>query len=271
MKWRCTWCDEPHETNDPPCDNCGHNSFRRAEDELETVETGTQYVWVCANCGREHVKNSPPCSRCNNPSLEKREPDYADVDADLEVPSYLSLAKPYMPAVAVIGIVVLLFATGIIPVSILPGVGTPSPPDAPGDGTESAGLDLEEAETLVYTQLEAERQDAERSQKEVDSGLAALAEYRTHQLVAAADADEEPPGWPDPGSFDPACDGEIGSVELDGIEEPITAFEDESALADATVDSLLAADESFVLERGSTEGLDIHVYEESVYVVYLSC
>jgi len=271
VKWRCTWCDEPHETNDPPCDVCGHNSFRRAEDELETVDTGTQYVWVCADCGREHVKNSPPCSRCNSPTLEKHEPDYRDVDADLEVPSYVSLAKPYVPAVAVIGLVIALFATGIIPASILPGVGAPAPPDAPGEGAEAAGLDLFAVESEVHDRLEAERESAGEASRTYDDGLAGLAEYRTHQRVAAADAGVEPDEWPNPADFDTTCEGDIEPVEIDGIGESIDAFEDESALATAIVDILIAESQSAALEGWTAEGLDVHVYDGTVFVVYLAC
>jgi ribosomal protein L40E len=77
MEWRCEWCGKPHESDDPPCDNCGHGSYERAvvqrTDLAEGGDPDTMTVWVCTACGREHPKNSPPCSRCNNATLEREE------------------------------------------------------------------------------------------------------------------------------------------------------------------------------------------------------
>ena len=75
MEWRCEWCGKPHETDDPPCDHCGHGKFEKAivrqTERVDDPDTTT--VWVCTECGREHPKNSPPCSRCTNATLERRE------------------------------------------------------------------------------------------------------------------------------------------------------------------------------------------------------
>jgi len=93
MEWRCEWCGKPHESDDPPCDNCGHGEFERAVvREAGDAGPDSTMVWVCPECGREHTKHSPPCSRCNNPTLERREkrvdesnlteaPGTADADA----------------------------------------------------------------------------------------------------------------------------------------------------------------------------------------------
>lgn len=75
MEWRCEWCGKPHETDDPPCDHCGHGTFEKAivRQTERTADPDTTTVWVCTECGREHPKNSPPCSRCTNATLEKQD------------------------------------------------------------------------------------------------------------------------------------------------------------------------------------------------------
>ena len=274
MKWRCEWCGKPHEEDDPPCDNCGHGSFEKAivrEPSYETVDTGPTYVWACPNCDREHVKNSPPCSRCGNPDLEKVEQDYADVERDLETPSWLEVAKPYAPVFLVAAVVIALFATGIVPLSAIPGLGTPDPPeapDAPGNGSEAAGIDLEAVELAVHDQLEAERSAASR---EYDDGLAAFAEFRNRQLVVAADEGVEPDDMPPLNAFDPTCGEETptgGSVTLG---DPIDAYDDEPELATAIA---VAIQSESAIEGGSSfvaEGLDVHVADDTVFVYYLTC
>ncbi|MXV64354.1 hypothetical protein GS429_20240 [Natronorubrum sp. JWXQ-INN-674] len=277
MKWRCTWCGKPHEENDPPCDNCGHNKFEKAivregEGEQEpgtgddtaagTVDTGTQYMWVCDDCGRQHMRNNPPCSRCGSHDLEKIEQRYDDIDRELETPSWFEVAKPYTPIFVVIGLVVALFATGIIPLSVLPGLGEPSPPDAPGEGTEAAGIDLEATESAVHDRLEAER-DVSRT---YDDGLAAYAEYLNRALIAIEYEDADPEGV-EPGDFGVDCQDELLHGQLP-VTLTITDYDDEGALADDVVDSLR---ESTGGSEFGGEGLDLHVVDGSVYVFYAAC
>ncbi|WP_137290198.1 hypothetical protein [Natronorubrum halophilum] len=274
MKWRCTWCGKPHAENDPPCDNCGHNAFEKAvvregDDEssvprTDTVDTGTTYVWTCPNCGRDHVKNNPPCSRCGNPDLEKTEQTYDDVERDLVTPGWLEVARPYAPIIVVFGLIVALFATGIIPLSIIPGVGPPSPPDAPGEGAEAAGLDLEAAEGEVHERLEAERDgDASRTH---DGDLAAYAEYHNRALVAIEYEGAEPDGV-EPSDFGADCRDAPHIRQFPGTLSTAD-YDDEAALADDIVASL--RDSSGGPELDS-EGLDLHVVDGSIYVLYAAC
>ncbi len=277
MKWRCTWCGKPHETNDPPCDNCGHGSFERAvvrEPDPETVDTGPTYVWTCTDCGRDHVKNSPPCSRCGNPTLEKREQEYADVERDLETPSWLEVARPYAPIIAVLAVVIGLFATGIVPPSILPGIGTPTPPDAPGDGEVAAGLDLETVETEIYDRLEDERRAEGAPTRTYDEGLAAFAEYRNRQVVVANVEEREPDDPPELSDFDTTCSGAIvlGSPQV--IVDDLDAYENESELA-ADVASGLLENRDYrteALADRDAEAVDVHVGpDDEVFVTYVAC
>ena len=272
MKWRCEWCGKPHEENDPPCDNCGHGSFEKAivrEPDFETVDTGPTYVWACPNCGREHVKNSPPCSRCGNPELEKTEQEYADVERDLETPSWLEVAKPYTPIFLVFVVVISLFATGIVPLSAIPGIGTPSAPDAPGEGTEAAGIDLEAVELEVHDRLEADR-SADAS-VQYDDGLAAFAEFRNRQLVVADDEGVDPDDAPPLSEFDPTCGDATPAGGAFTLGESIDAYEGESELA-ATIAS--AVESELDLEDDSafvSEALDVHVANGTVFVFYVAC
>ncbi|MFC6764395.1 hypothetical protein [Natrinema soli] len=287
MKWRCTWCGKPHAENDPPCDACGHNTFEkavvRADDgghdgtesgtgadpnteltESGTVDTGPDYVWACPNCGREHVRNTPPCSRCGNPDLERVEQTYEGLERDLETPSWFAVAKPYLPILVVIGVIIALFATGVISPSILPGIGPPSPPDAPGEGTEAAGIDLEATTEEVHERLEADRDES----RAVDDGLAAYSEYYNRAYVANGygDADHEPPELSD---FNADCSGEHAVRQVPGV-LTIDDYDDERELVEDIVGALRSNDD--VTRTGyDAEGLDIHVVDGSVYVIYTTC
>ncbi|WP_049923282.1 hypothetical protein [Halopiger djelfimassiliensis] len=272
MKWRCTWCGKPHAENDPPCDNCGHNAFERAivrEGEREgsdstatqTVDTGTTYVWTCPNCGRDHVRNNPPCSRCGNPDLEKTEQRYDDVDRELDRPGWLEVAKPYAPFLAVIALVAALFITGIVPPSVLPGIGAPTPPEAPGNGSERAGIDLEATEQIVHERLEDSRQEP----RSYDPGLAAYAEYRNRAYVAK-EYDDASPDAVAPGDFDTPCGGPVrGGLVPTGV--PIDEFEDEDDLADA-VAAILEPSDGGTAPEYTAEGLDLHVAPDDTVVGY---
>ena len=275
MKWRCTWCGKPHEENDPPCDNCGHNAFEEAVvrdesggvGETGTVDTGTQYLWICADCGRQHMRNNPPCSRCGSHALEKTEQNYEDVERELETPSWLEVAKPYLPAFAVIGIVALLFATGIVPLSVLPGIGPPPMPDAPGNASEASGIDLEDAEVEIHDRLQDERNaDARR---EYDDALAAAAEYRNRELVAVqhGDAERSRVSLDD---FGAECTTDLAGARPT-LETDVDAFDDEADLATEAAASIATA-EPAALEAGyAGDGIDVHVVDGTVYVAYLTC
>ncbi|WP_254523597.1 hypothetical protein [Natrinema caseinilyticum] len=288
MKWRCTRCGKPHARNDPPCTACGHTTFERAvvrADEVtetesgqspdstatETVDTGPEYVWACSNCGRQHVRNSPPCSRCGSPDLEKVEQTYDGLERDLTTPSWLDVARPYLPILAGIGLVIALFATGVVSPSMLPGIGPPTPPDAPGQGAEAAGIDLEAAEREVHERLEAERNSGER--RRFDDGLAAYAEYQNRGLVAVEFDDAEPTGV-SPGEFGHSC-GDVTPVgaPLVASEISIDSDDDEGAFATAVADALLSSRFEEAVRSGyDAEGIDIHVAPNGdLYVFYAVC
>lgn len=289
MKWRCTWCGKPHATDDPPCDACGHNAFEKAivraddgsggqserDPELggaapETVDTGTEYVWACTNCGREHVRNTPPCSRCGDPDLEQVERTYEGLERDLTTPSWLEVARPYLPILLVIGIVIALFATGIVSPSVLPGIGPPSPPDAPGEGTAFAGIDLEAAEREIHDRLEAERNSS--AQRTYDEGLDAYAEYQNRMLVDAR-FDGSDPDPADPGAFGHGCgDSRVVSARATLTEHSVRNDTGESAFGDAVAVELLSRYGEEMRTGYDAEGLDVHrAPNGDLYVFYAAC
>ncbi|WP_207589083.1 hypothetical protein [Halomontanus rarus] len=278
MKWRCAWCGKPHEENDPPCDSCGHGEFEEAvvrQKEFETVDTGTQYTWVCANCGRQHMRNNPPCSRCGGHDLEKTEQSFDDVEGELDVPSWLEVARPYAPIIVVLVLVAALFATGIVPLSAIPGIGTPSPPDAPGDSEQAAGLDLAVVEQEIHDRLEGERADRGVTERQFDDGLAAFVEYQNRQWVNAIVEGSDLENPPEAREFDPSCGGsEIKPVDPTSFPAlSIDDYDDESTLAADIANGLLDGEfETLVFESSyPSEALDVHVADGSVFVYYAAC
>lgn len=274
MKWRCAWCGKQHESNDPPCTTCGHGTFEEAAvpaEPHETVDTGTQYTWNCTNCGRQHVKNNPPCARCGGHDLERAEMTYEDVDADLAAPGWLEVARPYAPVIAVLVLAGILFGTGIVSPSILPGIGPPTPPDAPGASDEAAGFDLEELETDAHERLEAEREAAGTGTRPPDAGLAGIAEYRNRQDVVTVSGGQRPPD-PDPAEFDLSCTAEVRVERVGPLPESIESYRSASALADAVSRAIVSeSGERATAPSLSGEGIDVHVYESAVYVQYATC
>ncbi|SEW32554.1 hypothetical protein [Natrinema salifodinae] len=299
MKWRCAWCGKPHAENEPPCDECGHNAFEKAVVRASdanatdgdsgsgpesstgaettgtstgtgTVDTGPDYVWTCPNCGREHVRNTPPCSRCGNPDLERVEQTYDGLERDLTAPTWFEVAKPYLPILAAIGLVIALFATGIVSPSILPGIGSPSPPDAPGDGDQKAGIDLEIAAAEIHERLDEERDES--AARAYDDGLAAYAEYQNRAYVAVEFDDAEPDAA-DPGDFDHDCSEPPVDAPMIVSDLSVEDYPDEAAFADDVATALLSSRFGDEVRSGfDAEGIDVHVApNDDLYVFYAAC
>lgn len=282
MTWRCAWCGKPHDSDDPPCERCGYNSFERADGADGAAGHGNAsptYVWACTNCGREHMRNSPPCARCGNHTLEKTEQTFDDIDRDLEGTSWLEVAKPYSPFIAVFVLVVALFATGIVPASVLPGVGT----DVPGKATEANGIDLEETALLTHDRLTDEREAATETETddgtevgpplEYDEGLEAFATAENQRLVVSTYTDDDGGDRTDPSNFDLSCAGNPQGVQL-LAQNSIDAYDTEASLAADLTDDLLESLDSQDIRQGDhdAEGIDIHVGPDgAVFVVYVVC
>ncbi|WP_181691140.1 hypothetical protein [Natronomonas sp. LN261] len=271
MKWQCAWCGREYDSEDPPCGTCGHEVFEPVSAGSASPFESGSLVWVCTNCGREHVKHSPPCSRCGNHVLEKREAGSADLSEDVSIPGYLSVGKPYLFGIVAVLVLVGLVLAGVVP---LPGLtGPPAPPDAPGDADTSAGLDLAVVEAELHGSLDAERAAAGSAQRARGDGLDAFAEYATRHRVADRYDPEYDGTVPDFGAFDPQC----GTSPTFGIAEPdvdITAYDGESAVAEALADRLLSNGDvrEAALDDRRAEGIDVHVGPDgTVFVGYLAC
>ena len=266
MTWRCTWCGREYDADDPPCETCGRESFERVDGDSSAFETDS-YVWVCENCGREHVKNAKICTGCSHPSLEKRAVGDADLADDLEAPGYLDVGWPYLLGAGAVVVVVALALVGAIPV---PGVGgPPAPPEAPGEATTAAGLDLRTVETELRGRLAAER-GTDRGR---DDGLAALATYAVRHDVATRYDPDYDGELPEARAFDPDCSSELGGdvVELSVVPGE---YGDEAPLADAVAAALLEREsvERLVTGEASAEAVAVHVTpDDTVAVAYVAC
>jgi len=262
VKWRCEWCEKPHEENDPPCDNCGHGSFEQAVVQVapETEGGGEDHAWVCADCGTVHPKNSPPCGACGAMQYERVPVEEAYDLSDLETPSYLELARPYLPYVLGVLVVVGLFATGIVPVpSPIADALDPGPPsieDVPGEASASGDLNFSAVETEVVVRINEERRARGNDRIGVDRGLDDYAAYSSqyNAVVVFTDRDPEFEQW------DPDCGPTRGRfVALDdwGVGETPT----EDAVATAVLDSIERNDEETwtgLRDEASAVGVDVH-------------
>lgn len=272
MKWRCAWCGREYDTEEPPCDTCGHETFDPVSEDDPSPFGGGSVAWVCADCGREHVKHSPPCARCGGHDLERRETGTEDLSEEVASPGYLSVGKPYIAGVALVVALVVLVVTGVVP---FPGFGAPpAPPDAPGDAERAGEIALPEAETALYDRFETERRSAGAPERSFgDGGTDAYVAYVTAHRVAERYDPDYDGSVPDPEAFDLRC----GSRPILGVLSPSVdagAYDDAAGFADALAAALLADDElrAAVLDDRDREAVSIHVAPDgAVFVGYLAC
>lgn len=261
MEWRCTWCGKPHEENDPPCDNCGHNKFERAVEQMapETTDDPSDPVWVCTECGRQHTKNSPPCNRCGNVHLEKRQPDWDDLE-DLGGTTYRDVLEPRYVAgyalAAVLGITLLLGYTGVI---TLPGTGRPPIPDAPGEGERVGDLSLSAVESAYVEQLNERRDAAGVAPLSNDSDLEWYTAFVNKRILANATGDGPPLSREDANRVGEYCDRQP-VVERYPVfsTDPAEAFENETALAATLLEGWEGRSDALA-ESQTRVGVDVHV------------
>lgn len=283
MEWRCEWCGKPHETNDPPCDNCGHGRFEEAVVQMGPAETGdsTRPVWTCAACGRDHEKHSPPCSRCGNATLEKRERDYSDVEPTDSTGWLDVLDRRYTAGFAVVGVLALVLGLGIVGVVDLPAVGSvgpPSPPDVPGASRSIDGVSLTDAERAVVETVNDDREAEGLGTLDRQETLTAMATYYNTRRVEHDYEDADAPTLSELEPFEPNCRNSIAVLPYsrlyvaDLLDESTdaTALGRTLARGDGSADSLserLAAD-----EQRSGIGVDIHAApEREIFVTVVAC
>jgi hypothetical protein len=188
MEWRCEWCGKPHEEDNPPCDNCGHGKFEKAvvqQTDLGADGPETTTVWVCTECGREHTKHSPPCSRCGNAKLEKQESRVDD--SELSAPGYTDLLTPqYAVALAVVGLLAVVFVLGFTGTVDLPGFpnnDVPSVDNVPGNATHAEGVALADVERAYVTEINDRREENDTTPLERTDGLDEVATFYNQRAV----------------------------------------------------------------------------------------
>lgn len=272
-KWRCAWCDKPHDRNDPPCDNCGHHKFEKAVVPVapEDPDHQREPVWVCPECGRTHQKNSPPCSRCGNSKLDRHIPDESDYTEELSGTSYLDLLNARYIAGFVVALVAgTVLLLGLLGVITLPGMGN----DVPGSADSFDGVDLADTESAFVSELNDRRTSASLDGYERISSLDDGARLFNQGWVSDRAGSGSRPGAE---QLERELDGTCAAEDLVAYSPSLDA-EARSSLE--TPDALAAVlVNSYVSEIGGLQdasdgaiGVDVHAGpSERVYVTVIAC
>lgn len=280
MEWRCAWCGKPYESDDPPCDNCGHDTFEKAVERVAAPGQAQGTVWICPECGRQHQRNSPPCSRCGNLELEQR--DFAELDDPLDDIGTRwrdVIEVRYVLGYLAVGVLLVVLALGALGVVDLPGFGEPSIPDAPGSAETAGNLSLDAVEQAVVATTNDRRRNATVTTLDRDETLDRVAAYYNKGVVRAT-YDEG--SGPDPDAlrrFDPECDGRptlmhAGGLSGSGGSDQLTAAANEATVASALVAALEAEGGDAEFGRADAElvGVDVHVAPDgNVFVTVAFC
>ncbi|QLH83096.1 hypothetical protein [Halosimplex pelagicum] len=272
-KWRCAWCDKPHDRNDPPCDNCGHHKFEKAVVPVapEDPDHEREPVWVCPECGRVHQKNSPPCSRCGNPSLERRVPDESDYDEELGGTSYLDLLN----ARYAVGLAFALVAGTVLVLALLGVVTLPGMDSVPGSAGEYRGVDLGETETAFVAELNDRRGEAGLGEYERNGNVDDAARlYNQGWVSEVAGTGSEPSGERLGRALDGTCGERVERITplSRSFDEGDPALGSPDALAAALVDGYAAESGEFAEPEDGLVGVDVHAGPDgSVYATVFVC
>ncbi|MCU4799038.1 hypothetical protein OB920_01440 [Halobacteria archaeon HArc-gm2] len=280
MEWRCEWCGKPHESDDPPCDNCGHGKFEKAVERVPaTADQPQGSVWVCPECGRQHQKHSPPCSRCGNLELEQR--DVADLDDPLEDigTGWRDVVEAkYVAGYVAVGIIIVVLGLGFVGVIDLPGMGEPDIPDAPGDAETAGNLSLAAVEDAYVAELNERRESAGASPLATDETLGRLAAYYNKASVDAIYDDGSGPARDAIDRFDHGCASRPQTPQHQNLEGPdgtaIVEAESADAAASALVERVENGDRFDDLLDPERErvGVDVHVAtDDRVFVTIAIC
>jgi hypothetical protein len=207
--------------------------------------------------------------------LEQRRPDYSDIDDEISVPGYAQLAKPLVPLVLVVAVVVALFATGVVPLpeDLDVALNGPRVVDAPGSADEASGLNLSDVESGILDRVDARRAGEDAATLARDDGLADVATFANQRRVAGDyEGGSVRGGLRD---FSPDCQPAIYLLgSTDGGGATVDGFENESVAAAALFDVLVAEAGSSSAIAGATEAhaVDVHVAPDGrLYAAYAVC
>ena len=280
MEWRCAWCGKPHESDDPPCDNCGHNKFEKAVERVPATGKPQGSVWVCPECGRQHQKHSPPCSRCGNLTLQQRDvSELGDPLADIGT-RWRDVVEPrYVLGYLAVGILLIVLGLGARGVVDVPGFGEPNVPDAPGSGETASNLSLDDVEYEYAMAVNERRRNVSVDPLTTDDALGRLAAYYNKAIVLATYGEGEGPNRDALDRFDTGCSGTATLVYADALSR---ASGDGPIIDAGTPDAVVTAFLSTIEENGVHEdllrpelteiGVDVHVgRDDRVFVTVAVC
>lgn len=282
MDWRCEWCGKPHEDDDPPCDNCGHHSFEKAVQQINTEAVEGGPVWVCTNCGRQHQKNSPPCTRCGGTDFERRTgpPDEDPLD-EIGTGWLDVLELKYVVGYAAVALLLGLIVLGVTGVVGLPGTGgdtTAGPPetrDAPGAGDQIEGLSLAAVEDAYLQRLNERRAAENVGEVTVNETVQEAATYYNKGRIATRYGGAEPPVRNLGERFGLACERPnlvAFEVAFDRTGRSVGDFDDETSFGQFLADTYVERGEPFRPAEVGSVGVDIHVAPDGrVFVTQIVC
>ncbi|ELZ23190.1 hypothetical protein C475_16114 [Halosimplex carlsbadense 2-9-1] len=272
-KWRCAWCDKPHDRNDPPCDNCGHHKFEKAVVPVapEDPDHEREPVWVCPECGRVHQKNSPPCSRCGNAELERQIPDESDYDEELSGTSYYDL----LDARYLVGLAFALVAGAVLVLALLGVITLPGMDSVPGSAGEYRGVNLGETETALVAAVNDRRAEAGLSEYERNGNVDDAARLYNQGLVSeVAGTGSIPSGERLGRALDGTCDDGVERITpfTRSFDEGAAALDSPEALAGALADGYTAEAGGLSEAESDLVGVDVHAGPDgSVYATVFVC
>jgi hypothetical protein len=278
MKWRCEWCEKPHEENDPPCDNCGHGTFEKAVTQVSTESVSGGPVWVCEDCGRVHQKHSPPCTRCGGADLSRRtDPPDTDPAADIDTAWRDILEPKYVVGYLLAAGLLAFLGLSAVGVVSLPGgeqsAGPPEIPTPPGSGETIGTISLSDTENEYVDRLNEYRANESAGSLRRNDSLGRAAAYYTKSVVGARYGTGSRPDRDRLTDFSLPCDRpQIVSyqVALERTGRPAAGFETERAIASALVTSYVERGKPFV--EGDAIGIDIHIAPDGTAVItYVVC
>jgi len=272
-KWRCAWCDKPHDRNDPPCDNCGHHKFEKAVVPVapDDPDHEREPVWVCPECERVHQKNSPPCSRCGNAELERQIPDESDYDEELSSTSYYDL----LDARYVVGLAFALVAGTVLVLALLGVITLPGMDSVPGSAAEYRGVDLADTEAAFLATLNDRRADAGLAEYERNGNVDDAARlYNQGWVSEVAGTGSIPSGERLGRALDGTCGDGVERITplVMSFDEGDAALDSSETLAGALVDGYTTEAGGLSEAESDLVGVDAHAGPDgSVYATVFVC
>lgn len=281
MSWRCEWCGELQDTDDPPCQNCGHDTFEEAPtQEAEADADGPTFA--CLNCGHEHQEDDPPCDRCGGSTFQRRtgapeEQPLAGIKAGLAG----VLKTKHLAGYGAVALLLMLVIVGAVSGVTLPGFaaetpeGPPPIADPPGSGETIGTLSVAGVEETYLEVYNVRRSGVGGGTVTRNATSDEAAAYYNKGRVDARYTNANPPTEGGVARFPLQCDRpQVVSYEVayDRTPGSVDRYKNETAMATALVDAYIERGNRIRSAEVGTMGLDIHVGPDGrVFVTYVLC